>query len=70
LYCWVIDSLDQWAGIAARLTKAGYKRFITQYDIDDPEGLHISYWASGKPTVEFITHSAAVAAQMRRIPIE
>jgi hypothetical protein len=67
LNCWIIDTPDQWATVAARLNKAGYKPFQTQYGMDSEEGQHVTFWASGKPVVEFITHDDATAAAMLRI---
>jgi hypothetical protein len=49
--CWIIDTPDQWAAVAARLNKAGYKPFQTQYGMDTEEGQHVTFWASGKPVV-------------------
>jgi len=65
----VVKSIEQWNNFADRLTKAGYKLYITQYRVDDPEGLHCIFWAPGKPDVEFITHNDVIAEAMLKMPI-
>lgn len=67
MYSWLIDTPAQWAVVAARLTKAGYKLYQTQYSVEDDEGLHVGFWAPDKPVVEFITHNGEVAAAMLRM---
>jgi hypothetical protein len=67
LYTWIIDTPAVWSSVAARLTKAGYKLFQTQYSVDNEEGLHVWFWAPDKPVVEFITHSGEVGAAMLRM---
>lgn len=65
-----VDTLDQWKEISDRLIIAGYKLCITQYSIDDPEGLHVTFWAPDKPMVEFVTHNDAVGEAMSKMPVE
>jgi hypothetical protein len=64
----VVNSIEQWNNYADRLTKAGYKLYITQYRVGDPEGLHCTFWAKDKPDVEFVTHNKAVSEAMLMMP--
>ena len=61
-----IESLEQWNTVSNLLIKHGYRRWQWQYGTDRPEGLHVWFWASGRPDVEVVTYSDEVFRAISR----
>ena len=56
----VIETIEEWATLAAELRKAGYTLYQIQYSASQPEGFHAWFWLTGRPTVHVVTHDASV----------
>jgi antibiotic biosynthesis monooxygenase (ABM) superfamily enzyme len=53
-----IDTLEQWAALAAKLAEHGYRLWQMQYGVDQPEGFHAWFFRPGKPQdFEVVTHN-------------
>ncbi len=55
-----VETMNKWDIISELLIKHGYRRWQWQYAVDEPEGLHVWFWASRRPDVEVVTHSEDV----------
>lgn len=56
----LIETLGQWRAMADDLMEDGYTLYQMQYGTDLPQGFHATFWRSGWPDIEVVTHSAAV----------
>lgn len=56
----LIESLDAWLSLAAELREDEYAIWQMQYAANQPEGLHVWFWASDRPDIEIVTHDNAV----------
>jgi hypothetical protein len=58
--------MESWYDLTRLLVDAGYTVWQVQFAVDSPEGLHVSYWAKGRPVLEVVTHSEQIAEVMSK----
>lgn len=56
----VIETIEEWATLAAELRAAGYTLYQFQFDAQEPEGFHAWFWASKRPQVHIVTRDPRV----------